>query len=270
VWDCNKHNIIKVIPLDVDIKGNKLPKDKNTKELSHSSQGRSVDISMKDDLCAVGMRDGSVRLYKTSSWTCIAIKRVTNKWIEDLKFSPDGKYLAVGSHDTDVHILTATPQLELFYKANKSSGAITHVDWSEDSSNIRTNDNAYELLFYNVSGKSHMPGGASATNNEPWNTASCVLTWATQGIWEGNQDGSDINHCDRSRQPIVDDMQLIATANDSGQVNVFRYPCSKEGAKAVVGTGHSSHVTKVRFTRTCQSLISTGGNDTAVMQWRIN
>jgi len=34
--------------------------------------------------------------------------------------------------------------------SNKSSAFITHMDWSLDSSALRTNDGSYELLFYNV------------------------------------------------------------------------------------------------------------------------
>ena len=66
----------------------------------------------------------------------------------------------------------------------------------------------------------------------------------------------------------MDDLFLIATGDDSGKVNVYRYPCSKEAA-ATVGSGHSSHVTKVKFNRLNTSLLSTGGNDTSVMQWCI-
>ena len=33
---------------------------------------------------------------------------------------------------------------------------------------------------------------------------------------------------------------------------------------------HSSHVTKVRFSKDNTYLFSTGGNDTTVMQWKIN
>ena len=34
--------------------------------------------------------------------------------------------------------------------------------------------------------------------------------------------------------------------------------------------GHSSHVTKVRFNTKNTYLMSLGGNDTSVMQWKIN
>jgi len=94
-----------------------------------------------------------------------------------------------------------------FKKPQKSFGLnssfITHVDWSLDSQFVRNNDGAAELLYYTREGK-QIPGGASQFRDEPWSTNSCVFGWATTGIWQSGQDGSDINHCDRSHRPIVD------------------------------------------------------------------
>ena len=35
-------------------------------------------------------------------------------------------------------------------------------------------------------------------------------------------------------------------------------------------SGHSSHVTKVEFTKDDSYLISAGGNDAAILQWTVN
>ena len=62
----------------------------------------------------------------------------------------------------------------------------------------------------------------------------------------------------------------MATADDRGLVNVFKYPVPVDSpAKPVTGKGHSSHVTKVRFSKDDSYLYSVGGNDTTVMQWKI-
>lgn len=81
-------------------------------------------------------------------------------------------------------------------------------------------------------------------------------------------DGSDINHCDRSAEAHQDGYKLLATGDDFGKVQIFRYPSMNLASQATVGKGHSSHVTKVKFTSSGH-LISTGGNDTAVIQWKI-
>lgn len=58
----------------------------------------------------------------------------------------------------------------------------------------------------------------------------------------------------------------MATADDRGFLNVFKYPTPVDvPAKHVKGHGHSSHVTKVRFSHDDKYLYTTGGNDTTVM-----
>ncbi len=59
------------------------------------------------------------------------------------------------------------------------------------------------------------------------------------------------------------------TADDRGFVNLFRYPSTIEKSTPLQGRGHSSHVTKVRFSPKDNYIFSAGGNDTAIMQWKI-
>jgi len=53
-------------------------------------------------------------------------------------------------------------------------------------------------------------------------------------------------------------------------IRIFRYPAMVENAEFKQLAGHSSHVTKTRFNYKNTYLFSTGGNDTTVMQWKIN
>ena len=52
---------------------------------------------------------------------------------------------------------------------------------------------------------------------------------------------------------------MIATSDDWGKVNILRYPSLKKSSKAVKGRGHSSHVTKVRWSTDDDRVITTGG-----------
>lgn len=49
----------------------------------------------------------------------------------------------------------------------------------------------------------------------------CVFTPA--GIWPDGADGTDVNSVDRSSGK-----QLVATGDDFGNVNLYRYPCVSE------------------------------------------
>jgi len=44
------------------------------------------------------------------------------------------------------------------------------------------------------------------------------------------------------------DKEVIATADDFGKVNLYRYPCPKPESLYSSFLGHSAHVTNIKFT----------------------
>ena len=74
--------------------------------------------------------------------------------IHEMKFSPDGSYLAVGSNDGPVDIYAVAQRYKKIGECNKSLSFITHIDWSLDSKYLQTNDGAGERLFYKMPCKS--------------------------------------------------------------------------------------------------------------------
>ena len=121
------------------------------------------------------------------------------------------------------------------------------------------NSQGYELLWYNVSGKSKV--NASSTKDMEYATWTSLFGFPVQGIWP-SPDYSDVNSVCRSNS-----QRLLATAEDSGKVKLFRYPCVTEGADANEYSGHSSHVTKVKFTANDRNVVSVGGNDKTLIIW---
>ena len=63
---------------------------------------------------------------------------------------------------------------------------------------------------------------------------------------------------------------LVAVADDFGKVRLFHYPAMYPKAPSDPYQGHSSHVTNVAFTLNDSFLISTGGNDAAILQWNVS
>ena len=148
-------------------------------------------------------------------------------------------------------------------KLKGHSSTIWHIDFAEDGEILKSVCQAYEILFFSVREKRNIGSGASSFKDEMWVTNTARLGWHQQGIWPPFADGSDINSCDRSSN-----YKVLATADDFGFVKLFRYPCPVEKANYHKYNGHSSHVTKVRFHTQCQYLISAGGNDKALFQWK--
>lgn len=151
----------------------------------------------------------------------------------------------------------------------KTTSFITHIDWSMDGELLRTVDASYELLYYTAVDGKQNTSGKTAYRDTQWATHNIIFSYQAQGVWQSGQDGTDINFADVSNRPVIDKMQLIATGNDNDKVHVFRYPSVLEKSKPVVGHGHASDVTKVKFNNKDTMLISTGGNDTTVIQWKI-
>ncbi|KAJ0405579.1 hypothetical protein P43SY_009628 [Pythium insidiosum] len=184
------------------------------------------------------------------------------KWVSDVKFSPDGKMLAVASHDTSIYLYDVLHGFAKRHIFKKHASYLTHIDFSSDGQHLQSTCGAYELLFCEAKTARHVTN-ASSLRDERWHTMTCTLGWAVQGIWEEGSDGTDVNAVDRSH-----DGSFLATGDDFGKVKVFRYPCSLERASAVELRGHASHVTNVRWAYRDASLVSTGGNDRCVFVWR--
>ena len=87
--------------------------------------------------------------------------------IHELKFSPDGSYLAVGSNDGPVDLYAVGQRYKKVGECSRSSSFITHLDWSVDSRFLQSNDGAGERLFY------RMPGNRGNRGNR----GNCGNTW---------------------------------------------------------------------------------------------
>lgn len=73
--------------------------------------------------------------------------------IHELKYSPDGNFLAVGSNDSSVDIYGVVQRYKKIGECIGSLSFITHMDWSSDSKYLQTNDGNGKRLFYRMPSK---------------------------------------------------------------------------------------------------------------------
>nr|XP_013013809.1 echinoderm microtubule-associated protein-like 6 [Cavia porcellus] len=223
---------------------------------------RSVAFSPDGSQLALGMKDGSFIVLRVRDMTEVVHIKDRKEVIHEMKFSPDGSYLAVGSNDGPVDVYAVAQRYKKIGECNKSISFITHIDWSLDSKYLQTNDGAGERLFYK------MPSGKPLTSKEeikgiPWASWTCVKGPEVSGIWPKYTEVTDINSVDANYNSSV-----LVSGDDFGLVKLFKFPCLKKGAKFRKYVGHSAHVTNVRWSHDFQWVLSTGGADHSVFQWR--
>lgn len=73
--------------------------------------------------------------------------------IHELKYSPDGAHLAVGSNDNSVDIYNVVQRYKKVGECVGSTSFITHMDWSTDSKYLQSNDGGGKRLFYRMPSK---------------------------------------------------------------------------------------------------------------------
>ncbi|XP_038072339.1 echinoderm microtubule-associated protein-like 6 [Patiria miniata] len=223
---------------------------------------RSVAFNSDGSALAAGMSDGSFTVLKAKDLSEVIHIKDRKEVIHEMKYSPDGNYLAVGSNDNYVDIYAVTQRYKKVGQCAGSSSFITHLDWSEDSKYLQTNSGAAERLFF------RMPAGKQVTQRDEvrsirWATWTSVLGPEASGIWPKYSDTNDVNAVDAHFGS-----EVMVTGDDFGLVKMFRFPSLKKGAKFRKYVGHSAHVTNVRFSHDHRHVISTGGGDHAVFQWR--
>ncbi|XP_016101621.1 echinoderm microtubule-associated protein-like 5 [Sinocyclocheilus grahami] len=223
---------------------------------------RCAAVSTDGIHLALGMKDGSFTVLRVRDMTEVVHIKDRKEAIHELKYSPDGAHLAVGSNDNSVDIYGVVQRYKKAGECVGSSSFITHMDWSTDSKYLQTNDGNGRRLFY------RMPSGKEVTNREElklvqWSSWTCVLGSEVNGIWPKYSDINDINSVEANFNS-----QVLVTADDYGLVKLFRYPCVRKGAKFKKYLGHSAHITNVRWSHDYQWVITIGGADHSVFQWK--
>ncbi len=111
---------------------------------------------------------------------------------------------------------------------------------------------------------------AYSLRDAAWSSWTCTMGWPVQAIWKPESDGTDVNACCRTAAGAA-----VATGDDFGMVRLYRYPAVRGGGRGKgplpphkAYRGHMSHVMNTRFLSNDTHLLSVGGNDAAVFQWR--
>eukprot|EP00027_Filamoeba_sp_ATCC50430_P018703 CAMPEP_0168571260 /NCGR_PEP_ID=MMETSP0413-20121227/17245_1 /TAXON_ID=136452 /ORGANISM="Filamoeba nolandi, Strain NC-AS-23-1" /LENGTH=538 /DNA_ID=CAMNT_0008604109 /DNA_START=234 /DNA_END=1850 /DNA_ORIENTATION=+ len=183
--------------------------------------------------------------------------------VDELKFSPNGRYLAAGCHDSTISLYQIRSNKRAFKKIGICKGHssfVAHMDWSQDSTTLQSDSSSYEHLYWEMP-SCNLIRKSSLVRDQQWASWTCLLGWHVKGIWSNT---TVVNSVSRSASG-----SLVVTANDQGVVKLYRFPAYDEKSKSRDFLGHSTSVSNVRFTTSDDSVLSMGGNDKAIFQWKV-
>ncbi|XP_072573236.1 echinoderm microtubule-associated protein-like 2 isoform X2 [Paramormyrops kingsleyae] len=229
--------------------------------------GLCADFCPNGSVVSLGLSTGRWLVLDLQTRHIVSDYTDGNEQLSVMRYSPDGSFLAVGSHDNVIYIYSVTEgghHYTRFGKCTGHSSFITHLDWSKDGKYIMSNSGDYEILYWDVARGCRLLRNRYDSRDREWASYTCVLGFHVMGVWPEGSDGTDINalcrsHCER----------MVAVADDFCKVHLFQYPCPKPKAPSHRYEGHGSHVTNVDFTHNDSHLLSMGGKDTTILQWRV-
>ncbi|XP_069811367.1 echinoderm microtubule-associated protein-like 4 isoform X4 [Dendropsophus ebraccatus] len=229
--------------------------------------GHCADFHPSGIVVAIGTHSGRWFVLDAETRDLVSIHTDGNEQLSVMRYSVDGTLLAVGSHDNFIYLYNVSENGRKYSRYGKCTGHssyITHLDWSPDNKYIMSNSGDYEILYWDIPSGCKLIRNRSDCKDIDWATYTCVLGFHVFGVWPEGSDGTDINALVRSHN-----RKVIALADDFCKVHLFQYPCSKPKAPSHKYSAHSSHVTNVSFTHSDGHLISTGGKDMSIIQWRL-
>jgi WD40 repeat protein len=253
------------------------------KSLQMPYAARSLGWSYAGGHIAVGFREGPtlgpqpkamakpivpVWVLDSETLAHVASFEDAEEYISAVSFSPDDSKLATGSWDQQVRVYDVTDWVthkdkRLLWTFSGNSSSVEHVQWSLRSEVLMSNSKACEMLYWEVATGARI-NKTSMLRDMEWDQWTCVLGWPVMGIWDPGYDQTDVNAvCQSHYHPC------LTLADDYGQLKLMRYPLPVNYCAAAASyRGHSAHVTNTRWLFDDSLVISTGGNDYSIFQWR--
>ena len=223
---------------------------------------RTVCISLDGAHIACGLEDGRLVVLKLKTMRIHLERKDRQKAINEVRYSANGKMLAVAGDDAQILIYDVLSEYEWIGTCVGHKGAVMNLDWSSDSKLLQSDDSLGYHMYWDVESCKEMLVAAEIRDVE-WATWTCIMGWPVQGIAPKFQGPLGINSTCRSSFG-----DTLATCDDWGMLKLFRFPCITAGARCKRYGGHSARVGKVRFSFEEKTLVTSGLVDGAIIQWR--
>lgn len=229
-----------------------------------SEQSRALCISPNGHI-AVGHNDGhaTIRQSRLQLNNILAVLTDAKDCILIMRYSPTAIFLAIGSIDCGVYVYDVSSNYTLFFRLTGHTGPVVSLDWSPHEDLIKTCSYEGELLYWELQSESKLSATDSKVLDEKWATWTSATGWTVRGINQVTENPEFITNVNRSQ-----DQKYIAVGNSWGLLELYRYP-NGPGSKGKVYRAHSLEVANILWTAQDRGLVTLGGPDLSILQWRI-
>jgi len=199
-------------------------------------------------------------------------KNSTVEAVQYLRFNEDGTMLGVAHMDSNLYIFNVEngqggKVVMQQWDGLNHIAAPTHIQWSKDNKIVKTITRDYEIVHWLVDTKlrkaTFSPKIADPDKTE-WAGDPLIAGWDCQGLYQPGFDGTDLNDA-----TLTSDHRLIITGDDYGTIRIHNYPAIDPTNHVSYG-GHAEFVQGVELLRDDSQLITCGGEDMAIFQWKLN
>lgn len=286
IWDLRRHICKRRMQL-----GNYVPPGIKLICMEFHPFGDDIAIGLSNgELLIIGYLELKVMVKKAirSNTSSSADLHFVASSISQIKYCPNGKYLAVGAKDSCIHIYDIKNGYKKFHVCEGGhSSAVTQLTWSVEGDILQSNSSDGELLYWSISpmkGNTKQITDAFLIRDAQWIKWTSIFGWPTPGIWSEENSLVDIgavcttgpkatpstsSHNEHMALNQLSDLSredLIAVACKTA-IRLFKWPALR-GAKTKTFSAHSSVILSLCFSYNDNYLISAGGDDGAFLQWK--
>merc|ERR1712087_902362 len=261
----------------------------------HDGQIWALATSPTHQLFATGGYDNAVKVWNAETMRCIATYEfelgadgVPAKGYQFCSghWSNNGDILAFGTEDSNIALFTfrggdegTLNFVRMINIPPKSENAevegVAYLRFSADSTLLAAAHMDSNMYIFSITGiDSDAPEAEVwpplkhiAAQPDPdevkWADDPLIAGWDTQGLYQKGWDGTDLNDA-----TLTSDGKLIASGDDYGCVRLHNYP-AVDPSVCLEYRGHAEFVVGVEFLRDDSQLITCGGNDMAIFQWKV-
>jgi WD40 repeat protein len=259
IWEAKKCTLLRTVVLECA-----------SQAVAYSPDGRFIAIGLgnsnheKEKTRSTAKTGaGGFIILCTKKYAIVHQARDSKEAIRTMKFSPDSKFLAMGSFDAQIYTYSVEDNfVKKVFISGVHMAPVVNLDYSVTGEYILSVDSTRRMVFTEASTGAHI-ASAAVLRDEKWSTWSSPVGWSIQGLWLSQPKGCDPCSAQRSFNG-----QLLATGNTGGKIYLSNYPCQSQAGFASSG-GHAGPVSRICWLPGDSSLISIGQKDYSIFQWKV-